>query len=91
MATYSFHSIELKDLDGKKVPNANVHKVLANALYAQTKDLDLVEKARDINQAKQVELDKTEIEEVKRVIEDPQTGFMAFAKKAILDFIESVK
>ncbi|MBU2061163.1 MAG: hypothetical protein KKH44_04850 [Bacteroidetes bacterium] len=86
-----FSKVELVDLEGKPLANANIHKTLANALYAHTKDLDLVEKARAINKGGALELDKTEIDEIKRVINDPQTGFMAFAKDALIKFIDSIK
>lgn len=87
---YSFSTIELKDLDGKKI-EGGLQKPLANLIYIQTKDLDLVAKALDINAGKPVELDKTEVEEIKRLIEDPQAGLAAFAKKAVLDYLDSVK
>lgn len=88
---YNFSTIEIKGLDGKQIEGAELHKNIANLIYVQTKDLDLVEKAIAINQAKEVELDKTEIEEVKRLVEDSQSGLAAFAKKALFDYIDSVK
>jgi hypothetical protein len=84
-----FSKVELKDLEGKVVKDPNLHKTIANAIYAHTQDLDLVEKARIINSGKEVEFDKTEIEEVKRVIKDPKTGFFAFAQKALLDALDA--
>ena len=86
-----FSAIELKDLEGKVVKDANLHKTIANALYAHTQDLDMVEKARAINAGKEVELDKTEVEEIKRVVKDPKTGFFAFAQSAIITYLDSLK
>jgi hypothetical protein len=88
---YNFSTIEIKDLNGKKIEGAELHKNLANLIYVQTKDLDMVEKAREINLAKEVEMDKTEIEEIKRLIESPEAGLAAFAKKALFDYLDSVK
>jgi len=88
---YNFSKVELKDLEGKVVKDSVLHKTLANAVYSHTQDLDLVEKARAINAGKEVEFDKTELEEIKRVIKDPKVGFLAFAQAAILNFIDAVK
>jgi len=87
---YSFHTVAITDIDGKD-SKVEVHKTLANALYSKSKDLDLVEKARIMNKGEEIELDKTEIEEIKKVIKDPQIGFFAFVQKALLDYIDSIK
>lgn len=86
-----FSKVSLTDLEGKVVKEAVLHKTLANAIYSHTQDLDLVEKARAINAGKEVEFDKTELEEIKRVIKDPKVGFLAFAQAAILNFIDATK
>ena len=91
MAKYNFSSIKLTDIEGTEAKEASLNKPLGNAIYAQTQDLGLVDVARKIYKGEEVELDKGEVEEVKRIIEDPQVGFLAFAKKAILDYMESVK
>ena len=92
---YNFTKVEIKDIEGKKVEGQEFHKLLANMLYANTKDLDLVEKARTINKGEDVELDKTELQEVTRVAEDvDQQGrhaLTAFARKAYKDYVDSVK
>ena len=88
---YQFHTVTINDIEGKENKEAKVHKTLANALYSKSSDLDLVEKARTINKGEEVELDKTEIEVVKKMIKDPQIGFFAFVQKALLDYIDSVK
>jgi hypothetical protein len=85
---YDFKAIKAESLDGKQVKD--IHKTIANALYTMTKNLDLVEKAIEINKGKPVELEKAEIAEVKRILNDEKIGFYAFVKKAILDYIEKV-
>jgi hypothetical protein len=91
MSKFNFSNVKLTTIEGKDVPKSDLHKTLGNALYAGTKDLALVEVAKKIHAGEEVELDKTEIAEVKRVIEDPQVGFLAFVKKALLDYIDSIK
>lgn len=86
---YDFSKVKITTLDGKEVKDA--HKTLADAIYAFTKDLDLVTKAIDINTGKEVELDKTEVEVVKGIVKDERAGFFAFVQKAFLDYLDSVK
>ena len=88
---YNFSQTILKDLEGKTIEGHDAHKALAQGLYVGTKDLDLVTKAIEINQGKEVELDKVEVEKVKEFINGDQCTLVAFAKKAVLDYIESIK
>jgi len=87
---YNFSKVKLTNIDGQEAAK-DVHKTLAAVLYNLTSDLDLVEKALKINKGEEVELDKTEIAEVKKVINDPKAGFFAFVKKGLFDYIDSVK
>jgi len=86
---YDFSKAVVKTLDGQVVPEVN--KSLANAIYGLTKDLDLVDKALKINKGEAVELDKTEVETIKSIINDDKAGFFAFVKKGFFDYIASVK
>ena len=86
---YDFSAVKAEDLNGK--PVKDIHKTLANALYTLTKNLDLVEKAFEMNKGKPVELEKAEIAEVKRIINDEKVGFYAFVKKALLDYIDKTE
>lgn len=88
-AKFDFSLCKVIDLEGKLTPN--VHKPLANAIWRYAKDLDLVEKARLINDGKAVELEKAEIADILRIIDLDQAGFFAFAKKAYKDYIEKVQ
>lgn len=88
---YNFSTVKLTDIEGKEMENADAHKTLANAVYNLTTNLDLVEKAMQINKGEEVALTPEEIEVVKGVINDPKTNFFAFVKKAFLDYIDSVK
>ena len=87
---YNFSEVEVKDITGKTL-DIKVGEALGNALYISTKDLGMVESAMKIYRGEDVELDKTEIEEVKRVVQDEKTGFFSFVQKAMLDYIESKK
>lgn len=91
---YNFSKVKVTDIEGKEVKETDIHKVIGNALYGVTKDLGLVDKARKIYKGEDVELDKVEIEEVKRVIDAGNNGqpvITSFARKAVNDYIESLK
>lgn len=87
---YNFSTIELVGIDGKKL-DAKAHQSLGNAIYTFTKDLGLVDKAMEIYKGKEVDLGDTEIKIIKSIIEDERVQFHAFVKKAMLDYINSVK
>ncbi len=88
---YNFSEVKLKDIEGNIIPNAEIHKVLANGIYLAIQDLDLVTKAIEINKGETVELDKIEIEKIKEFINSEKCTLVAFAKKTLLDYINSVK
>lgn len=84
---FNFSSVVITDLAGNAVPK--VHEALANGIYTATKDLSLVETARAIYRGESVELSQTQLQEVKRIIEDEKVGFMAFVRDAYLTFIKT--
>ena len=88
MALVDFSKVEVKDLNGKPIKEAQLHKLIAQGIYTLTKELDLVQKAFDINAGKPVELNAKEIEEVKRLINDDRLGIAAFARAALLDILD---
>lgn len=89
---YDFKKVVLKDIEGKDIKVPDLYKEVAKVIHALChKDLDLVEKAREIYQGKEVELDKVEIESIKEVLLGEQSFNDASVKKAIKDYIESVK
>ena len=88
---FDFSKIKLTDIEGKPLKKSEVHKSIANALWMSAKKLDLVEVAMEINRGKAVALEKEEVAEVKRLVDDDKQGFLAFARKAVHDYIESVQ
>ena len=88
---YSFHTIKLKDLEGQESKDANVHKVLANILYRGARDLDLIEVSQLMNKGKEVEMNESQINELKVLVIDEKNGLFAFVQKTVLDYIDSVK
>ncbi|MDO8302763.1 MAG: hypothetical protein Q7T18_05950 [Sedimentisphaerales bacterium] len=86
-----FTKLELKDIEGKILPDANFHKVIANLLYRSAKTLDLVDTARTINRGMPCEMSKDEIAELLSLINDDKNGVFAFARKAVQDYIELAK
>lgn len=83
----NFSGIELLDLGGNIVPNPDLHKTVARAIYHFSKNLDLMDIARKINRGEDVELRDSEVIEVRRIVQSPEAGLFAFVKKAILDFL----
>ena len=86
---YDFSKIQVTDLEGKVLPSEVMVKPLANAIYKNTKDLDLVDIALQINRGEPVELEKPQVAEIKRVIDAPESGFFAFVKKAFHNFLDT--
>ncbi len=92
-----FSKIQLKDIDGAVLVDketnepVQLHKTIANAIYRITGVLDLVDIAREINRGKEVDLRKNEVSEIKRLVSSEKGGFLAFAKKAILDYMETTQ
>lgn len=82
-----FSKMKILDVEGKAIKNSEIHKSLARIIYHRTQNLDLIEIARSINNGKEVELRDSEIKEVKRLVNDKQSGLLAFARKAILDYL----
>lgn len=89
---YNFSKIRITDLDSKKTPNV-LHKSVANLLWHSAKTLDLVDIAIFINRGEEVDLDKSEIEELRTLIDDPNAviKIWSYAKKAIFEYIDSVQ
>jgi len=85
-----FSKIKMLDLDNKEVKDHNIHKTIANILYLNAKTLDLVETAREINKGATVELDKSEIQEIRQLISDTKNGVYAFARQAIFEYLDKI-
>ena len=89
MTEYDFKQVVLFDIEGVQVPDTKPpYKMLANSLYQNTKNIDMLEIARHINQGKPVQLRPSELKEVQAII---KSGFVAFAAKAFLDYIDNVE
>lgn len=88
---FDFSKVELKDIKGKVLKKAGVHKIIGNLIYNTTRDLGMVETAQVIYAGKTVDLDKTEVAEIERIIDDPNSAVFAFARKAIHEYIDEIK
>lgn len=86
-----FHEVPVCSLDGTPIENATIYKSLANAIYQFSPDLDLVEIAMQINKGEEVELSSSQVETLKKLIRNERAGFMAFAQKAFLDYLDEVE
>jgi len=88
---YDFSKVILTDLEGKEM-KGGISKPLGTSLYGlAVKDLELTEKAKAIYNGLEIELESKQLEVLKEVVTNPQAGFVAFAQKAILDYIASVQ
>lgn len=87
----NFSKIKLRDIEGREIKNSKIHKGIANAIYMFAKNLDLLEIAIKINKGEEVELRESDIAEIETIINSKEAGFMAFARKAILDTIKMRK
>jgi len=88
---YDFSVIVLTDIDGNEVPDAKLYKTIANIVWKGTQNLDLVDVAMKINRGESVDLGNSDIATIVALVKDPKCGVFAYAIKAFLDYIESVK
>lgn len=91
MAKYNFSKVKVLDIEGnpvKEEPKKKLHQLLGNTIYLYTKDLALIEVGKKIYHGEEVEIEKAEMEEIKRMIMDERYGFHAFTRKTLLDYIE---
>lgn len=86
----NFSKIKILDIEGKEAKTSDIHKSIARIIYNRTQNLDLVEVAMNINKGKEVELRDSEIKEIKRLVNDKQSGLLAFARKAAMDFLDGL-
>jgi len=86
----NFKDIILKDLEWNIIENSNIHKVIANLIYSKVKNLDLIDYAFKINKWKDIDITKSELEEIKNLCIEWE-NFSAFVRKGIKDFIDNIK
>lgn len=87
----NFSKVKLTDIDGKVLPGSGVHKTLADVLYKFASSVDFVDLAIAINRGQEVALEKVEVVEIRRLINDPKCGFFTYAKKALFDFLNEAQ
>lgn len=87
----NFSLLQLKDIDGKVVKEGALHKTIANALWHNAENLDLIDIAMAINRGKAVDLGKRELSDIESAVKDPKSGIFAFARKQIFDFIDKAR
>jgi len=90
---YDFKKIKIEDINGKEIKQKiPLNEMIGKLLYTQCHhNFDLVEVAKKIHAGKEVELDKVEIEDVKKILLGKQSFSDAFVKKYIKDYIDEVK
>lgn len=86
-----FSKLQMTDIENRVVENAALHKTIANTLWHNAKNLDLVEIAMVINRGEEVDLNKKDLLEIEALIKDSKNGIFAFAQKQITDFIEEAR
>ena len=87
----NFKEIEYIDIDGKVDEMATMYHTVADLIYRLTQNLDLVDIALQINRGEEVDLRPADIKEIKRIVNDPKSGMFAFARKAVLEFLDGKK
>ena len=93
---YNFSKVQVLDIDNKPLTENGkpyeCYREMAKIIHRLSfKDLELVELAKEIYKGTEVEIDKAEIEIIKEVVLSSECPLFAFVKKAIKDYIESVK
>jgi hypothetical protein len=79
-----------QDIEGSEVKEHSLHKTLAMVLYKMAKTLDLVDKAMQMNRGEEIDVSMAELNEIKFLIKDPNSRIYAFARKAMLEYLDEV-
>lgn len=87
---YNFSKVVVKDIDGKNMEFPDFSSQLANLIYQGSRTLEFLDIAKDIKDKKEVEMNEQQLVEFKLVI-NGSLQMAAFVKKAILEYIDSVK
>ncbi len=85
-----FMSIETVGLDGTKGDPIETCKAIARIVYNKTKNLDLVDTAFKIHKGEVVDLETSDISEIRRLLDDPENQVFAFFKKAVFEYLDEV-
>ncbi len=86
----NFSKVVLKTIEGEPIKGGETHKNIGNIIYQNARDLGLVTIAQEIYKGNEVDLSDAELKEIKNLINNPSTGLMAFARKAVLDYIDNI-
>lgn len=85
--------IDLNEVDYReeflKQTQQPFNKMIGNHIYAQTNDIDLADKARDIHQSKPIILTEREKPIFEKIIEE--SNYMPMIKRAILSEIKKIE
>lgn len=85
----NFKNLIIKDLDWKEAQDLNKH--IWNAVNKFSDDLNLIRFAQDIYDNKDIDIAKTELEQIKAICEKPEIWFYAYIKHWIIQFIDNLK
>lgn len=93
---FNIKEVEIIDLNGADYREAFLNetkqsfdKTIGNLIYAQTNDIDLADKARDIHQGKSIILTEREKPMFEKIIED--SSYLPMIKRAILSEIKKTE
>lgn len=86
-----FKTIEFKDIDGGKIEIQDFYKVLANVIYRSVQSIDMLEIAMKIYKGDKVLLNRTQINEIVALMQNPQCGLVAFARLAVIQHLNGIK
>ncbi|GAF82683.1 unnamed protein product [marine sediment metagenome] len=86
----NFSEINLTDIEGNSITNIEINKNVGNIIYKNAKNLNLIPIAQDIYAGKEVNLSVIDLNEIKSLISSPVDGLVAFARKAVLDYIDNI-
>ena len=86
---FNFSEVVVQDLQG--IESTDLHKRLWEILYYKAKTLDLADKGKEIYNWEEVELTGEQVKEIKEAILWGDSPFFTFAKKALIDYMETIE
>lgn len=91
---YDFSLITVTDVEGEAFKEGELkppYKVVAQKIYLEIQDIDLVGTAMAIAKGEGAELSTKEAKAIRKLICGPQSTVFAFIRKAVSDYMDMVE
>lgn len=84
----NFSQINVTSLNGEQLDAVEICKIIANIIYCNADNLDLVEYAMAVKNGGEIDVTPKEASEIKSILICQKSALFAYIKKAIRDYID---